>query len=177
MLAHLLCCKGQSLRYLSGWCNQHFVALYVGEGSEREKSCLLGSCHLSSHFPHFPLVTGALPAAALVLIPWVGGIAYVLGPCGPFLNGLSRETGSFFCHPSPHWFLQPEVMRLYFPGTGTLTCLVWSGAGIAVSPVVPLVFTHCMWMWDHSFLQPPSPHCTTLCPFSPSYPSIWMFLL
>ena len=33
---------------------------------------------------------------------------------GP-LNGLSGETRSFFCHPNPHWFLQPEIVRLCFP--------------------------------------------------------------
>ena len=38
----LLCSKGQSLTYSPGWGNQRHcvVALYVGEGSERDQGCL-----------------------------------------------------------------------------------------------------------------------------------------
>ena len=41
---HLLCCNGQSFRYLPGPGNPLgcFVVLYVGEGSEREQCHLLG---------------------------------------------------------------------------------------------------------------------------------------
>ena len=41
----------------------------------------------------------------------------------------SRESFSFFGHPNPHWFLQPEVMGTYLPGSGTLGWVVWCGAG------------------------------------------------
>ena len=44
---------------------------------------------------------------------WLGGFAYVLGPCGSLQ--LSCETGSFSCHCNPHKFLQPEVLKLYLP--------------------------------------------------------------
>ena len=40
---------------------------------------------------------------------------------------------SFFYYPNPHWFLQPEVMGTYLPGSGALDCTVWPGAGIACS--------------------------------------------
>ena len=43
------------------------------------------------------------------------------------------ESNSFLCHPNPHWFLQPEVMGTYLPGTGTLGWMIWSGAGITHS--------------------------------------------
>ena len=41
-------------------------ALFVGEGSEREQSCLLSSGLAFSHFLHYPQANWAL----LVLIPW-----------------------------------------------------------------------------------------------------------
>ena len=69
--AHLLCCKGWSLRYLPGQGNPlgWVVALFVEEGSEREWCCLLGSWPAFSHFHHYPQAN----CATLVLIPgWVG---------------------------------------------------------------------------------------------------------
>ena len=49
----LLCCKGLSLRYALGWGNPHscIVALYVGEGSEKEQSACLALAPLSITFP------------------------------------------------------------------------------------------------------------------------------
>ena len=35
-----------------------------------------------------------------------------------------QESGSFSCHHNPHKFLQPEVLRLYLPGTGTMGFMV-----------------------------------------------------
>ena len=46
------------------------------------------------------------------------------------LRGDAWESCSFFCHPNPHWFSQPEVLGTYLPGTGTLSWVVWCGAGI-----------------------------------------------
>ena len=43
---------------------------------------------------------------------------------------ITKPLLSFFCCPNPHWFLQPEVMGIYLPGTGTLGYVVWPGAGI-----------------------------------------------
>ena len=53
ILARMLCSKGWSLRYSPGQGNplHCVVTLYVGEGSEREQCCLLGSCQLSVTSP------------------------------------------------------------------------------------------------------------------------------
>ena len=73
---------------------------------------LPSTCPISSHFIHFPYVTGALLAIALMVILKVGGFSYILSPWGP-LKALSWETKSLFCCPTPHLFLQAEVMKLY----------------------------------------------------------------
>ena len=39
-------------------------------------------------------------------------------------NKLSCEAGSFSCHRNPHKFLQPEVLKLYFPALQPW--VVWS---------------------------------------------------
>ena len=44
----------------------------------------------------------------------MGSLVYVLGPCGS-LQQTVGEGGSFSQHCNPHRFLQPEVLRLYFP--------------------------------------------------------------
>ena len=41
--------------------------------------------------------------------------------------GTPEAPGSFSHYP--RWFLQPEVMETFLPGTGTLGCRVWFGAG------------------------------------------------
>ena len=67
VLVRLLCYKGWSLRYSPGWGNplHCIVALYVGEGSEREQCRLLSSCPTFSHFSCYPQANWAL----LVLTP------------------------------------------------------------------------------------------------------------
>ena len=90
---------------------------------------------------------------------------------GP-LNSLSWVTCSFFHHPNPHWFLLPEVMRLYLPSTGSLGWAVWPGAGITYSQGIPPDFCP-----PHVNVGPPLPpplllplplHATlhSLCPSS-----------
>ena len=113
----------------------------VREGTMLLEPCqgsgaLPGICPLSSHFTHFPFVTRTLLSAALVMIPRVSGFVWVLGPCSHFKWTLLRNC-KFLPYPNHHWFLQPEVVRLYLPGPGTLGCTVWSGAGIAGSPGIP----------------------------------------
>ena len=125
------------------------VGLELGEGtmslpgfwrcSQEELSNLPGRKLTSSTHPVSSLLafsshtTCALPAVALVLNPRGGGSAYVLSPCRPF-NWSLLNTGSFFCRPKPHWFLQPEVMGIYLLGTGTLGCwVVLFGTGIPCS--------------------------------------------
>ena len=109
---------------------------------ERGQCCCLASGGLpstrpiSSHFTHFPYVTGTLSAVALVQNPIVVGFAYVKDPAGP-LNGVSQISSCFFHCPNPHWILQPEVMRIYLPSTGTLGCAVWPGARITPFQDIP----------------------------------------
>ena len=106
---------------------------------------------ISSHFTRSPYVIGTLPAVALMLHCRVGGFEYILTHVGP-LRGVSWKSGSFFCCLNPHWFLQPEFMRIYLPGTGTLGCVLWPWAQIAHSQVI-----HHTWKWDCPF------HCPFLC--------------
>ena len=76
--------------------------------------------------PHFQSLT-LLPTSKLGpsgADSWVGGFVYILGPVG-LSNELSCELGSFSSHHNAHRFLQPEVLRLSFPCTGTLGCMVY----------------------------------------------------
>ena len=58
----------------------------------------------------------------------------------------SCEAGSFSCGHNPHRFLQPEVLRLYFPALEPW--IAWS----VLLPSCSSLFIHTQ-MWDH---QPPS---------------------
>ena len=55
---------------------------------------------------------------------------------GPF-RWVFWEPCSFFCCPNLHWVLQPEVVGIYLPGSGTLGWEVWCGAGIPRSTGFP----------------------------------------
>ena len=76
------------------------------------------------------------------------------------------ESCQFFFHPNPHWFLQPEVMGTYLPGTGTMCWVVWCGAGIPHSQDIPPDFYTL-----HVGMGPPIPY------LRPSFPPGWMWLL
>ena len=112
--AHLLHCKGRSLRYSPGWGNPQccIVALHVGEGFEREQCCLLSSWLAFSHFPSYPQANWAL----LVLIPrWVGlcttWTLWFSPMNSPMRLGVSPATSTptgffsqrFWGFISPHW--------------------------------------------------------------------------
>ena len=70
------------------------MALYVGEGLERGKCHCLASGGLrgpfpvSSHFTNFLYATSAFLGIVLVVIPRVGGFAYILSLYGPFKRTL-----------------------------------------------------------------------------------------
>ena len=92
----------------------------------------------------------------------------------------SWKSNSFFCHPNPHWFLQPEVLGIYLSSTGTLGCVLWPGVGMTCSQGIPPDVYPPRVIVGLPFL-PPLPLCTTPClllstPFSlsPSFLSIWM---
>ena len=172
-----------------------FTALWlcVGEGSERGQSCCLasgdylrgsclsGTCPFASHFtfslsPLMPLVCFQHCPGAKSQRGW-----FCMSPksvAGP-LREVSWGSCSFFCCPTPHWFLQAEVTGTYLPGIGTLGWVVWSGTGTACSHGIPPYFYP-----PHVNVGPPVPPplCTSPC-FSkplylhPSYLSGWMWLL
>ena len=49
---------------------------------------------------------------------------------------------SFFHWLNPCWFLQPEVMGTYLPGSGTLGWGAWCGAGTPGSWDIPPIFSY-----------------------------------
>ena len=105
----------------------------------------------SSHLTHFPYVIGALLVAAVMLV-------YILSPCGLHKQ---LKSGSFFCCPNSHWFLQPEVMGVYLPSAGTLGWVVWPRARIAHSLGIPpnIYLTHVNVVPS---IPLPQPFCATL---------------
>ena len=117
--------------------------------------------------------TGALPLAAPVLIPQVSELVCVLGFCGPLKRTLPRDWQFLPLAQLPQVFTA-RVMRLYFPGAGTLGCMVCPGLGllapgfylhVKVGPYGPssTISLH--------VLSAPAAH------LHPSYRSGWTFLL
>ena len=81
---------------------------------------------------------------------WVGESV-----CGSFKrNCLGLQH--FFHWLNPHWFLQPEIVGLYLPGTGTLGWGDWYGAGTP-------------WSWD---IPPEFLSTTSGCGTTPFYACI-----
>ena len=98
-----------------------------------------------------------------------GGSVWVLSP-----SPLRRC--SFFHHPNPDWFLQPEVVATYLPGAGTLGWVVRTAARIPCSQGIPPIFIYHLWMWNHhSYLHVSLHHTMSPC-LSASLPflSVWM---
>ena len=60
-----------------------------------------------------------------------------LSPCAGSLRGTAWDSRSFFYQLNPRWFLQPEVMGTYLPGTGTLGWGAWHGAGTPYFSDIP----------------------------------------
>ena len=95
----------------------------MGEGSEREKCCLLGSPLAFSHLPPcYPQANWAL----LVLIPGRVSLCMFQDPVG-LSNELSVRLGVSPAAATPTGFLWSEVLRLYFPAlepwVAPLVCL------------------------------------------------------
>ena len=113
-----------------------------GEGTEKEQwsppTILSGRKQsLRSHpearyFSSSPYATGAFQAASLVL-ELRGSFKSV---CGFFKRNCS-ESSSFSHWLNPHWFLQPELLGTYLPGTGTLGWCAWCAAGTPHSQYIP----------------------------------------
>ena len=182
---------GQSLRYSPRWGNllHHFVALYVGDWSERGHCWLasggsLSTCPFSSHFTHFPYATGAPLAVALVLVPRVGEFAYILKPFGPFKQTLLRAAVSSTA-PTPTGFYSQKLWGFIFPALEPLAARLGLGLISFIPQVSFPIFIHHTWMWDYLFCRPlPPPHCHHIMPslfpapqLCLSYLSGWIWLL
>ena len=159
---------------------QLFVALYVGEGSERGQCCYLTAGGLldipptSSHY-----VTGAPLAVALVVIPRVGGVAYILGSYQPFKWTLLRDP-QFLPLAQPQLVFTARSYEALFPWhwNPELHAVTWGSLPRYLQYGTACTAGCCHWL-------PPSPPCsshlaaTTQCLFCPSYLSlpllpIWM---
>ena len=120
MLVHLLSCMGWNLGQGNPlYC---FVVWYVGEGMERGQ-CTIWLLEAGSSLAHFPSlhplpVCRWRPSSCFLSggSEWMG--LHMFLDCVVPLNGFSQGTDSFFHHSKNCWFLQAEVIRLYFLGTG-----------------------------------------------------------
>ena len=85
-----------------------------------------------------------------------------VSPC--VVQGLLRweawESHSFFCQPTPHWFLQPEVVVTYLPGTWPWAG--WSSVAVGSFPRYPIVLYP-----PHVGLTPAGSVSLHLCPSIP----------
>ena len=100
---------------------------------------LLNTQRISSLFTHFPYATGAPRAAALVIVPKVGGFACVLGLWGPFKWTLLRDW-QFLLPPQPPLVFTAQSYGSLFPSAGTLGCEVFPWAGLPCSQGIPSNF-------------------------------------
>ena len=73
-----------------------------------------------------------------------------VSPCVGSLRGTVWGSSSFFHRLNPHWFLQPEVVGTYLPGTGTLGWGAWCGAGTPCSLDSPSEFSRTTREWGTS---------------------------
>lgn len=99
------------------------------------EACFTLTCF--NHLTHLPYAIGSTPAAAV-------GFAYILSLRGPFKR---QKASSFFHCSNPYWFLQQDIMGVYFPSAGTL--------GYAIC------FGHDM--LHHSLARYPSRFLSTAC--------------
>ena len=148
---HLLCCKGQSLRYLPRQGNLlHCCCGAICGGGIKEGTILLAE--LSAGFQSLlPLPTSEFHLSGADF--WMSRTLRV--PPTDYC-----EAGNFsHCCLKPHKFLQPEVLRLYFPVLEPW--VVWSVS----LPSCSSQFIHTQ-MWDHAVCQLPP------CPPQSSWPGI-----
>ena len=70
-----------------------------------------------------------------------------MSPCVGSLRGAAWDSISFFHQPNPQWFMPPEVVGTYFPGTATLGWGAWCGAGTLCSHDTPPKFVSTTHGW------------------------------
>ena len=93
---------------------------------------LPGTSPFSSHFTFSPYIAGTLPAVSLVVNPRGVGFVYILSSCRPFKQSLLK-IWQFLPPSQPQLVFTARDYGIYPPGTGTLGCVVWPGAGICLS--------------------------------------------
>ena len=87
-------------------------------------------------------------------------------------NELSCEAGSFSHHCNSHRFLQPENLRLSFPGLQP-----WVACSVSISSCSSQLIQ--IQTWDFPACQPlpclpqSSSHCLAVCPTCPGCPPVW----
>ena len=82
--------------------------------------------------PSMPLVP--YQGATLVL-ELRGSESEKMSPYVGSLRGTVWGSSNFFHQINPHWFLQPEILGIYLPGTGTLG---W-GPGVGLGLLIPRI--------------------------------------
>ena len=114
---------------------------------------------------------------------WVGGLVYILEPCGSLQWTLLWGWEFLLLLPQPSQVFSIRDLRLYFPALEP-----WVVRSVSPPPQLFLL-VYLQWMWDCLVCQPlPCPprssSCllamSALCPAAclcPSYRSGWMFLL
>ena len=78
--------------------------------------------------------------AATLVLELRGSESEYVSPCVGSLRGTAWGSNNFSHQPNPHWFLQPEVVGTYLPGTGTLGWGAWCGVGTSWSSDIPPKF-------------------------------------
>ena len=164
-------CQGWSLRYSPVWHNRRWciVALYVRVWgvAVREGTALLAQ--ISASFQSLPPPpTSKLGTSGAD--SQVGGLVYVLRPCGSLQQTLLWGWEFLLPPQSPQVF-SVRGLRLYF-----LRPEPWVAQSVSL-PSCSSRFIHTR-MWDHPVLQPQprhksSPPTARLCP---SYRSGWAFV-
>ena len=124
------------------------------------KGTIASACLDARHFSSSQYATGTFQVATQVL-ELRGNESEWVSPCVGSLRGTSWGSSSFFHCLNPCWFLQPEVMGTYVPGTGTLR---WGEAWCGAEPDGSWIFSHHTWVRVQ-----PVPH---LCP---SDQSVWIW--
>ena len=85
-----------------------------------------------------------------------------MSPCVGSLTGTAYGSRSFFHRLNSHWFLQPEVVGTYLPGTGTLGWWPCVDLGL-LSPKISL-----------PNFYPPQADVGPTCSVSVSFLPVWM---
>ena len=125
----------------------------VGEGSEKGQWPLPtflswrklspSSCLDARHFSSSLYATGTFQAPTLALE--LRGSVWI-SPCMVSFRDTAWDSWSFFHQLNPPWFLQPEVMETYLPGTGSLGWGTLCWAGTPCSQDISWIFIYHTWI-------------------------------